>query len=317
MRRKFFTNPINLNTCELEGYLVICYVAVSYSGTALPQANGGTGLTTSGTANQVLGMNNTGTGLEYKTISVSTTAVSNNVGVTLSTANQIVINIPTFSATVRGVVPVSGGGTTNFLRADGTWAAPGGGGGITNTAANTELMMSNGTNAVPSNIFANVSTGSLTLGNASLGGGRTIETVGTGSAPLILRDLSSTSSSVQVVTNTSTSNSISLTSEYVELGGGSGNVNTVVSGISGISASVNGKNVTFKGGDAYTVTGNGNGGNVTIKSGLRRTSGSGTDGNITLDSLNGYLIISTIPTSSAGLPSGAVWSNAGVLNIIP
>lgn len=28
-----------------------------------------------------------------------------------------------------GFAPASGGGTTNFLRADGTWAAPSGGGG--------------------------------------------------------------------------------------------------------------------------------------------------------------------------------------------
>lgn len=34
---------------------------------------------------------------------------------------------PTFTSTQRGLVPQSGGGTTNFLRADGTWAAPPGG----------------------------------------------------------------------------------------------------------------------------------------------------------------------------------------------
>lgn len=34
-----------------------------------------------------------------------------------------------FTATLRGLVPASGGGTVNFLRADGTWAAPGGGSG--------------------------------------------------------------------------------------------------------------------------------------------------------------------------------------------
>ncbi len=34
-----------------------------------------------------------------------------------------------FTSSVQGVVPSSGGGTTNFLRADGSWAAPPGGGG--------------------------------------------------------------------------------------------------------------------------------------------------------------------------------------------
>ena len=42
----------------------------------------------------------------------------------------------TFSSTLAGVVPASGGGTTNFLRADGTWAAAGGGSG---TAISTQI----------------------------------------------------------------------------------------------------------------------------------------------------------------------------------
>lgn len=33
---------------------------------------------------------------------------------------------PTFTSTKKGSAPASGGGTTNFLRADGTWAAPAG-----------------------------------------------------------------------------------------------------------------------------------------------------------------------------------------------
>lgn len=36
-----------------------------------------------------------------------------------------------FGASTQGVVPASGGGTTNFLRADGTFAAPPGGSGLT------------------------------------------------------------------------------------------------------------------------------------------------------------------------------------------
>jgi hypothetical protein len=34
-----------------------------------------------------------------------------------------------FTATLDGLAPASGGGTVNFLRADGTWAEPPGGGG--------------------------------------------------------------------------------------------------------------------------------------------------------------------------------------------
>ena len=37
--------------------------------------------------------------------------------------------VETFNDTTEGVVPASGGGTTNFLRADGTWTTPPSGGG--------------------------------------------------------------------------------------------------------------------------------------------------------------------------------------------
>lgn len=40
--------------------------------------------------------------------------------------------IGNFTAALAGFVPASGGGTTNYLRADGTWAAPAGGGGGAN-----------------------------------------------------------------------------------------------------------------------------------------------------------------------------------------
>jgi hypothetical protein len=45
----------------------------------------------------------------------------------------------TFSASAAGFAPASGGGTTNFLRADGTWAAPGGGGSIDGAGATDRI----------------------------------------------------------------------------------------------------------------------------------------------------------------------------------
>lgn len=45
------------------------------------------------------------------------------------TGAQATTLLDTFTSALKGLVPASGGGTTNFLRADGTWAAPGGGGG--------------------------------------------------------------------------------------------------------------------------------------------------------------------------------------------
>lgn len=43
------------------------------------------------------------------------------------TATQATAMLNAFTDALKGLVPASGGGTSNFLRADGSWAAPGGG----------------------------------------------------------------------------------------------------------------------------------------------------------------------------------------------
>ena len=40
------------------------------------------------------------------------------------TGTQVTALLDTFTSSLKGLTPASGGGTTNFLRADGTWAAP-------------------------------------------------------------------------------------------------------------------------------------------------------------------------------------------------
>lgn len=40
------------------------------------------------------------------------------------TAAQVTAMLDTFTTSLKGLVPASGGGTTNYLRADGSWAAP-------------------------------------------------------------------------------------------------------------------------------------------------------------------------------------------------
>jgi hypothetical protein len=66
-------------------------------------------------------------------------------------------------------------------------------------------------------------------------------------------------------------------------------------------------------GDAYLYTGDasdGNSGNVFLTSGTA----SGTRGSITLDGL--HVLIPNLPTSSAGLPSGALWNNSGTVKVV-
>jgi len=51
--------------------------------------------------------------------------------VTELTGTQVNTFLPNFTSTLDGLAPLSGGGTTNYLRADGTWAAPPGAGSST------------------------------------------------------------------------------------------------------------------------------------------------------------------------------------------
>ena len=50
------------------------------------------------------------------------------------TATQATAILDVFTSTLKGLAPSSGGGTTTFLRADGTWAAPAGGGDVVGPA---------------------------------------------------------------------------------------------------------------------------------------------------------------------------------------
>lgn len=59
------------------------------------------------------------------------------------TGAQVTALLDPFGAATKGVVPASGGGTANFLRADGTWAAPAGGGGGAPGGAFGEIQYNN------------------------------------------------------------------------------------------------------------------------------------------------------------------------------
>lgn len=52
------------------------------------------------------------------------------------TAAQLTTLVNPFTASLSGAAPASGGGTTNFLRADGTWVAPSGSGTVTSVTVN-------------------------------------------------------------------------------------------------------------------------------------------------------------------------------------
>lgn len=192
-------------------------------------------------------------------------------------------------------------GTMEFKNSGGSWAAFGG---ITNSAANTELMMSNGTNAVASGLFV-PSSGNLTLGTGISGSDRVVAftgsatnvggqftTKGTGifdfAGQVVIKESASLSAALQVsyigsgsisspesyLFTTATSGGVSLTHGRTA---GSGHFSVAAS--AGTSGVTTGANLYLYGGNGY-LSGNNNGGNVYLRAGLKN--GSGLDGNIGL-----------------------------------
>ena len=70
------------------------------------------------------------------------------------TGTQATTLLDTFTSSLKGLAPASGGGTTNFLRADGTWASPPGGGGGTPAGSSGYIQFNNsGSFGADSNLF--------------------------------------------------------------------------------------------------------------------------------------------------------------------
>lgn len=87
------------------------------------------------------------------------TLKGNNTGGTANasdlTVAQVNAILPVFTSTLNGLAPLSGGGTTNFLRADGTWAAAGSG-------TVTNFLFTNGAN-VTGTVGTSTTTPTLSL----------------------------------------------------------------------------------------------------------------------------------------------------------
>ncbi len=60
--------------------------------------------------------------------------------VTELTGAQVNLILPIFTDVLNGIVPLSGGGTTNFLRADGTWVVPASGGQVDSVVGTTNRI---------------------------------------------------------------------------------------------------------------------------------------------------------------------------------
>lgn len=105
------------------------------SGNYVTSVTGSTGITIGGTATapsvaiDYLGVNNfidSATNLEGTGINIADTIVYHDA-TDDNVKKGLISDIPVFTSSTVGFATASGGGTTNYLRADGTWASPPGG----------------------------------------------------------------------------------------------------------------------------------------------------------------------------------------------
>ena len=94
--------------------------------------------------------------------SVGLSSANSAISVTgspVTTSGSFTITANNFTSSAAGIVPQSGGGTTNFLRADGTWTAPPTGAGTV-----TSVALSGGTTGLTTSGGPITSSGTITLG---------------------------------------------------------------------------------------------------------------------------------------------------------
>jgi hypothetical protein len=124
-------------------------------------------VTTSGTLTTTIG---SGTVSLSKMANLSANSIiGNNTGSAATpsalTATQATAMLNVFTSSLKGLAPASGGGSSTFLRADGTWAAPSGSGGA---AGYRYMQPTSGFSVADTGAFATLANGFVPLANVSV-----------------------------------------------------------------------------------------------------------------------------------------------------
>lgn len=255
-------------------------------------------------------------GANVTMLTTAETVAVPNGGTNLTTIAARSIWVANALDTITTVTP--GAGQSIRINAGNTaWEAyTPGGGGITNGAAANELMKSDATNAVASGLFS-TSSGDLQLGSGGVSGTTRFVTIAGSSANIDLNISSKGSSTVILQATTGiTLKHGSGGSDVIATFGATGTHQLGNSGgdtVTLVGSTIGGSSQAFL---VRAADGATNGADFTIRAGNGVTTG----GDLTLTAgtgvTNGFIILQNIPTSSAGLPTGAIWSNLGVLTIV-
>lgn len=115
----------------------------------LPAFSGGDVTSAAGSANLSIGANRVSNAMlsQVGTATIKGRVTASTGNVEDLTGAQATSLLDVFTSGAKGLAPASGGGTTNFLRADGSWTAPPSGGSITNysnaLAADVQMATTN------------------------------------------------------------------------------------------------------------------------------------------------------------------------------
>jgi hypothetical protein len=129
--------------------------------------------------------------------------IGNNTGSSATpialTETQVTAMLNLFTSSLQGLTPASGGGTTNFLRADGTWAAPSGSG-----VSSISINSTNGFAGTSSGGSTPALTIETTVTGILYGNGTAVAAAVAGNFPTLNQNTTGTAASVtgtNVVTN--------------------------------------------------------------------------------------------------------------------
>lgn len=211
----------------------------------------------------------------------------------------------------------------------------------TSSHANTNLFRILGTSTGAVELFKVAKNGTVTIGpNSGTKGAMTIDTSADYQTILYPNYGGSLGAGFFVLAGTDTvfagstsspqnNNYVSIGRAKINYGTGGGSSYTAIFKVGDVAGGwdVAANPFTLTGSNAYaSASTNLVGGAITIKAGngASGSAGNAHGGNLTLSGGDkygtghaGYIVMQNMPTSSAGLPSGAIWANSNVLTIVP